>query len=55
MKLMDVFVLSLITITFAGLVLADTGNCTGISPCKCVFEDGMVLDLEPLSKQDGTS
>ena len=45
----------LASLTLIGLVhgQTSTGNCTQVSPCKCIFDDGTVLDLRPLSREDG--
>ena len=35
------------------IVPLPAGNCTQVSACKCIFDDGSVIDLAPLSRNDG--
>lgn len=55
MKYFSKFVFVLISLVLTGLVEGQTGtgNCTKVSSCKCIFDDGTILDLEPLARQDG--
>lgn len=44
---------TVVLLTLCGIVYGQTGNCTQVSTCKCIFDDGTVLDLRPLSREDG--